>query len=60
MPTLTFRIKKRPDTSAMLVLVREDGSSTSESTGPPNGYGPMHDLARDALIKPIRRPDHAR
>jgi hypothetical protein len=36
MPTLTFRIKKRPDTSAMLVLVRQDGSSTSGSTGPPN------------------------
>lgn len=45
MPTLTFRIKKRPDTSAMLVLVREDGSSTSGSIGPPGGYGPVHDLA---------------
>ena len=45
MPTLTFRIKKRPDTSAMLVLVRADGSSTSGSIGPPNGYGPVHDLA---------------
>jgi hypothetical protein len=45
MPTLTFRIKKRPDTSAMLVLVREDGSSTTGSIGPPGGYGPVHDLA---------------
>jgi hypothetical protein len=45
MPTLTFRIKKRPDTSAMLVLVREDGSSTTGRIGPPGGYGPVHDLA---------------
>jgi hypothetical protein len=45
MPMLTFRIKKRPDTTAMLVLVREDGSSTSGAIGPPNGYGPVHDLA---------------
>lgn len=45
MPTLTFRIKKRPDASSVLVLVREDGSSTSGSIGPPNGYGPVHDLA---------------
>ena len=45
MPTLTFRIKKRPDASAVLVLVREDGSSTAGSIGPPNGYGPVHDLA---------------
>jgi hypothetical protein len=45
MPSLTFRIKKRPDASAVLVLVREDGSSTSGSIGPPNGYGPVHDLA---------------
>jgi len=45
MPTLTFRIKKRPDASAMLVLVREDGSSTSGAIGPPQGYGPVHDLA---------------
>jgi hypothetical protein len=44
-PTLTFRIKKRPDTSAMLVLVREDGSSTAGPIGPPEGYGPVHDLA---------------
>jgi hypothetical protein len=29
----------------MLVLVREDGSSTSGSIGPPGGYGPVHDLA---------------
>jgi hypothetical protein len=45
MPTLTFRIKKRPDSSALLVLVREDGSSTSGPIGPPQGYGPVHDLA---------------
>jgi hypothetical protein len=45
MPTLTFRIKKRLDASAVLVLVREDGSSTIGSIGPPGGYGPVHDLA---------------
>jgi hypothetical protein len=45
MPTLTFRIKKRLDAHAVLVLVREDGSSTSGSIGPPSGYGPVHDLA---------------
>jgi hypothetical protein len=45
MPTLTFRIKKRPDASAVLMLVRADGSSTSGSIGPPAGYGPVHDLA---------------
>jgi hypothetical protein len=45
MPALTFRIKKRIDASSILVLVREDGSSTTGSIGPPNGYGPVHDLA---------------
>jgi hypothetical protein len=45
MPTLTFRIKKRPDMSAVLTLVREDGSSTTGAIGPPSGYGPVHDLA---------------
>jgi hypothetical protein len=45
MPTLTFRIKKRFDASSVLVLVREDGSSTTGSIGPPDGYGPVHDLA---------------
>jgi hypothetical protein len=45
MSTLTFRIKKRIDASSVLVLVREDGSSTSGSIGPPGGYGPVHDLA---------------
>ncbi|MFN2563706.1 MAG: hypothetical protein ABR499_01675 [Gemmatimonadaceae bacterium] len=45
MPTLTFRIKKRPDARAMLVLVRENGSSTSGPIGPTGGYGPVHDLA---------------
>jgi len=46
MPTLTFRIKKRSDgQTAVLTLVREDGSSTSGSIGRPEGYGPVHDLA---------------
>jgi hypothetical protein len=45
MPVLIFRIKKRIDANAVLVLVREDGSSTSGSIGPPSGYGPVHDLA---------------
>ena len=45
MTTLTFRIKKRPDASAVLTLVRADGSSTSGAIGPPDGYGPVHDLA---------------
>jgi hypothetical protein len=45
MITLTVRIKKRPDASAMLTLVRADGSSTSGAIGPPGGYGPVHDLA---------------
>ena len=45
MPTLTFRIKKRPDANALLVLVREDGTSTTGQIGPPQGYGPVHDLA---------------
>jgi hypothetical protein len=45
MPKLVFRIKKRPDASAMLVLVREDGTSTSGAIGPAQGYGPVHDLA---------------
>jgi hypothetical protein len=45
MPKLTLRIKKRPDASAMLVLTREDGTSTSGPIGPAQGYGPVHDLA---------------
>jgi hypothetical protein len=45
MPTLTLRIKKRPDASAVLTLVRGDGSSTSGAIGPAQGYGPVHDLA---------------
>ena len=45
MPTLTLRFKKRPDASAVLTLVRADGSSTSGSIGPARGYGPVHDLA---------------
>jgi hypothetical protein len=45
MLTLTFRIKKRPDASAMLVLVRGDGTWTSGPIGPAQGYGPVHDLA---------------
>lgn len=45
MTTLTVRFKKRPDASAILTLVRADGSSTSGAIGPPDGYGPVHDLA---------------
>ncbi|MEO8450470.1 MAG: hypothetical protein ABI647_11795, partial [Gemmatimonadota bacterium] len=45
MPNLTFRLKKRPDTTAMLVLAREDGSVTNGPVGPALGYGPVHDLA---------------
>jgi hypothetical protein len=45
MTTLTVRIKKRPDASAMLTLLRADGTSTSGAIGPPDGYGPVHDLA---------------
>jgi hypothetical protein len=45
MPTLAFRLKKRPDAHAQLVLVREDGSSTVGTVGPADGYGPVHDLA---------------
>jgi hypothetical protein len=45
MTTLTVRFKKRPDASAMLTLVRADGSSSSGAIGPPDGYGPVHDLA---------------
>ena len=45
MPRLTFRIKHRPDAAALLVLAREDGSSTAGEVGPPHGYGPVHDLA---------------
>jgi hypothetical protein len=45
MPTLAFRIRKRPDAHAQLVLVREDGSSTVGPIGPGDGYGPVHDLA---------------
>jgi hypothetical protein len=43
-PELTFRIKKRRDADALLVLVREDGSTTTNSIGRPDGYGPVHDL----------------
>ena len=45
LPRLTLRLKHRPDANALLVLVREDGSSTSGEIGPPQGYGPVHDLA---------------
>ena len=43
-PDLVFRIKKRRDADAMLVLVREDGSTTTSAIGRPDGYGPVHDL----------------
>jgi hypothetical protein len=45
MTTLTVRIKKRADASAMLTLLRADGTSSSGAIGPPDGYGPVHDLA---------------
>jgi hypothetical protein len=45
MPTLSFRLKKRADSTAQLVLVREDRSFTIGDVGPPGGYGPAHDLA---------------
>jgi hypothetical protein len=45
MLNLTFRIKKRPDASAVLVLVREDGTWTAGPIGPAHSYGPVHDLA---------------
>src|SRR5919197_2091629 len=45
MPTLSFRMKKRADADAQLILVREDGSFTSGAIGPHTGYGPAHDLA---------------
>jgi hypothetical protein len=54
MPSLTFRIKKRPDATAMLVLVREDGSSTSGPVGLPEGYGPVHDLAHYVVERRLR------
>jgi hypothetical protein len=44
MPRLSFRIKKRRDADALLVLVREDGSTTTGKIGRPDGYGPVHDL----------------
>src|ERR1043166_9613913 len=44
MPSLTFRIKKRADADAQLILVREDGSQTYGPFGPADGYGPVHDL----------------
>jgi hypothetical protein len=45
MPTLSFRLKKRADAAAQLVLVRDDGSFTAGAIGPHAGYGPAHDLA---------------
>ena len=44
MPDLLFRIKKRRDADAMLVLIRDDGSTTTSAIGRPDGYGPVHDL----------------
>ncbi len=54
MTTLTLRIKKRPDATAMLTLVRADGSSTSGAIGPPEGYGPVHDLAHYVVERTLR------
>jgi hypothetical protein len=45
MPALSIRFRKRHDADALLVLVREDGSSTTGAIGPAHGYGPVHDLA---------------
>ena len=45
MPELLFRIKKRRDADALLVLVREDGATTTHAIGPATGYGPVHDLS---------------
>lgn len=42
---LRFQLKKRPDTKALLVLVRADGTFTSGTVGAAGGYGPVHDLA---------------
>ena len=49
MPSLTFRIKKRADADAQLILVREDGSATFGPFGPADGYGPVHDLTHYAI-----------
>jgi len=44
MPTLTFRLKKRANADAKIILIREDGSETHGEFGPADGYGPVHDL----------------
>ena len=57
MPTLTLRIKKRPDASAVLTLVRGDGSATSGTIGPAQGYGPVHDLAHYVVERTLAIDD---
>jgi len=44
MPRLEFSLKKRTDREAVLVLTREDGTSSVGRIGPVDGYFPVHDL----------------
>jgi hypothetical protein len=44
MPRLTFALKKRTDREAVLVLTREDGTSSLGKIGAVDGYFPVHDL----------------
>ena len=46
---LQFHLKKRADAKAQLILIREDGTHTSGSVGPADGYGPVHDLTHYAI-----------
>jgi hypothetical protein len=41
---LTLEFKKKRDAPTVLTFVRADGSRTSSSIGPHDGYGPVHDL----------------
>jgi hypothetical protein len=54
MPVLTFRLKKRADSAAQLILVRDDGSHTAGAVGPADGYGPVHDLTHYAIEQTLR------
>ncbi len=49
MPRLTFRLKKRADAKAQLILIREDGTHTAGTIGASDGYGPVHDLTHYAI-----------
>ena len=44
MPRLTFSLKRRNDREAVLVLTRENGTSSVGAIGPADGYFPVHDL----------------